>query len=391
MKSRIAVSLFLVVSILTFYACGGSSGGGGDSGGTGTVGLSLTDSSIDGLKAVYVTIDQVQVHTGGNENSSSSWTTVADPGQTYNLCELVNGVREELGLASLESGRYTQMRLIIGRNADSGINILSRPHPFANYVIDETDVPHELKVPSGFNTGFKIVQGFVINADETTELILDFDALRSVVMAGKSGKWLLKPTVRIRELEDYAILAGTVDDTDDPPESITGAMVTAQEYDASEVDEADKVTIKTGTLTDSLGYQLFIEPGTYNFVVYAEGFDPVCVQRNVAGPDEVENFTLSASSQPAIEVTGSVQISDPVDGQHATLSFRKTDVCESSSNQIIEVKSLNVADGGQFEVTLPPLPATEAYTLVVSSYGRQTERISPIDITTDLGTISLSQ
>jgi hypothetical protein len=44
------------------------------------------------------------------------------PGQIYNLCELVNGVREELGLASLRSGHYTQMRLIIGRDPDDGIN-----------------------------------------------------------------------------------------------------------------------------------------------------------------------------------------------------------------------------------------------------------------------------
>ena len=86
---------------------------------------------------------------------------------------------------------------------------MSQAHPYANYVIIDKDpndaidpVSHELKVPSGDKTGVKIVGGYFISANQTTELILDFDACRSVVQAGNSGQWHLKPTIKLGEQQD---------------------------------------------------------------------------------------------------------------------------------------------------------------------------------------------
>ena len=117
---------------------------------------------------------KVDVH--ADADAADAWTTVATPNKTSNLLDLANGVREDLALVKLADGLYTQMRLIIGTNPDSGLNILNRTHPYANYVIDLSDAAHELKVPSGLQTGIKLVQGFEINANSTTELNLDFDA-----------------------------------------------------------------------------------------------------------------------------------------------------------------------------------------------------------------------
>ena len=47
--------------------------------------------------------------------------------------------------------------MIIGEIADNGTNILGNPHPYANYIIDKSDDDYELKVPSGYQTGIKIV------------------------------------------------------------------------------------------------------------------------------------------------------------------------------------------------------------------------------------------
>ncbi|MFN2237201.1 MAG: DUF4382 domain-containing protein, partial [Anaerolineales bacterium] len=193
---------------------------------TGTLSLSLADDTIDGCKAVYITIDEVQVH-----NSGGSWQVVAssDPEKTYDLLELRNGVREDLGISVLEVGYYTQMRLLIGSEADDGINILSEPHPYANYVIDENDDYYELKIPSGYQTGVKIVHGFYINEDQTTELILDFEASSSVVKPGHNKEWLLKPTIKVLNTENYSILRGTVIvDDEDEGGSPGGVLVSAQ-------------------------------------------------------------------------------------------------------------------------------------------------------------------
>src|SRR5450759_1820778 len=146
--SILTLFLSLAASIalcLTLTSCGG---GGGSASGNGTLSVSLTDATSGNYKAVYVTIDEVQVHMS-NESGIDNWLTVSTPQKTYNLLELVNGVRQSLGLVDLSPGHYTQLRLIIGTTPDSSINILSQHHPFANYVIDENDQYHELKIPSG--------------------------------------------------------------------------------------------------------------------------------------------------------------------------------------------------------------------------------------------------
>ena len=186
--------LFIVLALFTpalalLGGCGSSSSGGG--GGTGTVSLSLTDATIDGVKAVYVTIEQVSVH----KDEGGGWQDIPVETKTHNLLELVNAVREELGIALLETGHYTQLRMKLTDQPDDGINILSEPHPYGNYVIDDLNENTELKIPSGYQTGVKVVCGFNINLNQTTELVLDFDAFRSIVESGSSENLLLKPTI----------------------------------------------------------------------------------------------------------------------------------------------------------------------------------------------------
>jgi hypothetical protein len=229
--------------------------------------LSLTDASSDDFEAVYVTIDEIQIHLGGSENNPGNWKSIAllrSP-ITVNLLDLTNGVREQLGIVELPAGNYTQMRLIIGSTPeDSGL-------PHANYVVDKSTPAniYELKVPSGNNTGFKIVNGFTVGDKQTLELVLDFDASRSVIQAGISGQWLLKPTVKVEDLVDSSVVEGQV--TDGASNGISGALISAQVYDDTEPDDKDQLAVETSTITDANGhYCLFLKPGTYNIVVFAE-------------------------------------------------------------------------------------------------------------------------
>ena len=117
MKIKNLQKLFGYLLCLTFILLLAACGGGGSSDGQGTLSTSLTDSSSDEYKAVYVTIDRIDVH----HDDSGDWETVATPGTTYNLLELVNGVVEQLGEVLLDSGHYTQMRLIIGDTPDQSL------------------------------------------------------------------------------------------------------------------------------------------------------------------------------------------------------------------------------------------------------------------------------
>lgn len=235
--NRRSAWMAMFMTVLLLAGCGG--GGGGSSsggGGIGTLSVSLADATTDRFSAVYITITEVQVHQPGtSEGDQRNWRPVRMPRtpMTVNLLDLVNGVLEELGNVQLAAGTYTQMRLIIGAAPEPGaVNILNQPHPYANYVMDRSTPPnsYELKVPSGSQSGYKVVGGFDIIANSTTELILDFDADRSVVEAGNSGQWLLKPTVKI--VYDYAIIEGLVTTTSGSTSTpLPGVRVSAQMFD----------------------------------------------------------------------------------------------------------------------------------------------------------------
>lgn len=370
MKSKIWIQI-LTLGLMILAACGG----GGDSGSsTGTLQLSLTDSTTTKYQAIYVTIRQVEVHKDGGVG----WQVISNPNKTYNLLELVNGVREELALVNLASGHYTQMRLILTDTPDDSINILSRRHPHGNYFIDDNDQVFELKVPSGYQTGIKIVKGFNISANQTTELILDFDANRSVVKAGRSGQWLLKPTIKMLDTKECSIIRGNA--------GMAGVLVSAQVYNSGASLE-NEVEVKAATVTDSSGnYQLFLDQGTYTLVGYKDGYSPFHKLAKItaaAGNIYTENITLTSASTG--NLSGSVYVSGADPEQHVTSSIRQNATVNGNVEQI-EVKSLNVENEGTYATILP----VGNYTVISSTPGKTTieQTVTISNLTTTL-TISL--
>ncbi|MFO8113221.1 MAG: DUF4382 domain-containing protein, partial [Desulfosalsimonadaceae bacterium] len=261
----------------------GGSGSDAPSAENGTLALYLTDATTN-YQAVYVTISEIQVHISGSDEDGEEedvlegedaleeegeWITVAEPEQTYNLLELVNGVMAQLGITELETGHYTMLRMILGETPDGEPNLLGYEHPYPNYIITESDEEIEMFVPSGYQTGIKLVSGFEIVAGASTELVLDFDASRSVVKAGRSGKYLLKPTIKVVDYISRADVNGIVNDPDG--EGLPGAIVSAQIYNPGDEEASIDPTVEifTSTQTDEAGnYRLFLPPGNYNIVAY---------------------------------------------------------------------------------------------------------------------------
>jgi hypothetical protein len=205
---------------------------------------------------------------------------------------------------------------------------------------------------------------------------LDFDALKSIVKAGASGKWLLKPTIKVLDTAEYALIRGTITDMD-TEEALEGVLVSAQIYDSGAVDPRDEVVIQASTVTNADGsYTIFLQPGTYNFVVYKQGYNPYCAIIVATSSDsDPEDFTLSAASTGTI--TGDVMIDGGSEDQHVTLSFRQIAQCEGSAeDQQIEVESVNIASGGSYDKSLP----VGSYHVVAFTYGRTSQEF---DVDTD--------
>jgi hypothetical protein len=331
---------FLAVSLTS---CGGSSGGGN----TGKLSLSLSDAPAPEYEAVYITISQIQVHRA--DAADGQWQTVMSPGLTYNLLDLINGETAALGVAGLASGTYTQMRLILADKPCSCTNILGHAHPYANYLITSGNEEIELKVPSGYKTGIKLVHSFDVVSGLTIGLVLDFDACRSVVKAGNSGKWLLKPTIKVIGTLNNATLTGIV--TDQTQNALSGVTVSAQIYNASATTETEKVTTVASTLTDVNGeYLMYLEPGAYNIVVVADGFITSSRQITVANDmDYTEDFTLTPATMSLI--TLGLTLPSGSLGDAATIEFRQTS--PSDATQQIAVKDVNYSESGSYGVSLP--------------------------------------
>ena len=369
----IALSLF-IPALALLSGCGSTSSDG--EGPSGTVSLSLTDATINGVQAVYVTIEEVSVH----KEEGGRWEVIAGPNRTYNLLQLVNGVREELGIALLETGHYTQLRMKVRGGPDNGINTLSERHPYGNYLIDNSDEYQELKIPSGYQTGVKVVCGFDINENQTTELILDFDASRSIVEAGSSENLLLKPTIRVFELDEYSIIRGTVTDGEN---GLQGVLISAQIFDSDppSSDPKDRVIVQASTTTDASGsYAIFIAPGTYSIVAYQDGYSPTCVEIE-ALPDSSHTRDFQLASADTGTISGAVTIANGSEEQHVTISFRQSTQC-SGEDKDIEIKSVNVLKDESYSKTLP----VGFYDVVAWTYNEPTQEQTNVEIKADTET-----
>jgi hypothetical protein len=94
-----------------------------------------------------------------------------------NLLELSDG-DTLLGDADLPEGFYTEIRLLLGEDN--------------NVVVDgET---HDLMVPSGSASGYKINFGQTLNSGQEMDVTIEFDAERSIHLTG-NGRYMLQPVL----------------------------------------------------------------------------------------------------------------------------------------------------------------------------------------------------
>ena len=194
MKTIRTLQLLLGGGVLAaLAACGGGEGGGGVAsvGGGGTLRLALTDAPACGFDAVNVTVEKVRVHQSNSAaDSDSGWSEVVlNPSRRINLLNLTNGVLDELGQVPLPVGKYTQLRMILTDNNSAA--------PFANSVKPTGSAEVALKTPSGQQSGVKTNVNIDIAANKLADFVLDFNACKSVVTAGNSGQYLLKPVVSV--------------------------------------------------------------------------------------------------------------------------------------------------------------------------------------------------
>jgi len=175
--------------------------------GNGTLRIGLTDAprckvGNDDLSAVYVTVERVRVHQSSDAaDDAAGWRElVVNPVRRIDLLELTNGRLEELGTLPLPAGDYTQVRMVLSPNSGGFA---------ANAVVlDGQTAELPLQTPSAAQSGLKLKTPFTVPANTVVDLVIDFDACRSIVRRG-NGSHLLKPVLRA-DLRTVAAIEGYV-------------------------------------------------------------------------------------------------------------------------------------------------------------------------------------
>lgn len=150
--------------------------------GKGTINVHLTDAPA-AYDEVNIDVQGLRIyHTPAADtaDTSGSWIDLPLDPFRVDLLTLTDGIDTLLTSAELEPGHYRELRLLLGSNND--------------VVIDTTS--HLLNVPSGQQSGYKIKFDTELSEGEELDVTIDFDAAQSVHMAGKSGKYMLKPVLK---------------------------------------------------------------------------------------------------------------------------------------------------------------------------------------------------
>jgi len=175
-SAKIAIAMIVAsvtISLLLFTLCNK-----GDDVENSKVRFYLTDApSMEGYKQVNIDLLSVSYSLDGQK-----WQELSITPGIYDLMMLTRGQSSLLSTIELDKGEYIkQVRLKLGDR---------------NSVMLADSSVHELFIPGGESSGYKINIRDSVVTHSTYSIMIDFDAERSVVRRGNSDNFLLKPVVR---------------------------------------------------------------------------------------------------------------------------------------------------------------------------------------------------
>ena len=144
-------------------------------------------------KAPATTEAEADEDVDDGESTSNGWIVLATPNASFDLMDLRDGVSAFMGDAEVPAGAYHSVRLILDTD-QSGVTLKD------GTVLTGASTPSIL-FPSAGRTGIKVLFSTPIEVvgEETTDVLLDFDAEESFVVRGSTilqNGLLFKPVIR---------------------------------------------------------------------------------------------------------------------------------------------------------------------------------------------------
>jgi len=290
-------SVCVAGALLGLVACGGS-------GGTGVtqVKMSVGDAPVDGAQAVVVKFTGVEL-TG---NSGPPVTISFAQPKTIDLLTESGTASAVLFNQPIPSGNYGQIRLMVSADGD----------PANSYITLSDGTTHGLQVPSGSETGLKLVSGFSVPDSGVVDYTIDFDLRQAIICpAGQSPVCTLKPVERLVDNTTVGNIQGTVSNTSVPTGCtpgvyLYGGTVTAPEDmnsagSATDPNKPISSRVPVATSQPPYYYQFtFLAPGTYTvaFTCQAAQDDPDLVDSAVTFNPVLPNISVTANMTTTVDI-----------------------------------------------------------------------------------------
>lgn len=199
-----AKNLLMAVGIASMIAaCGGGGSGSGSrpvESTTGYLSIALTDAPVDDVTEVNVQFTGVTLKPASGDEIE----IVFDDPKDIDLVTLTGGMTAELlPDTPVPAGAYNWIRLAVNAEFD---NI------FDSYAMLPTGQV-ELRVPSGGQNGLKLVSGFTVSADQSINVVIDWDLRKALSNPIGQPGLHLRPALRIADMAASGTLSGIISGT----------------------------------------------------------------------------------------------------------------------------------------------------------------------------------
>jgi len=163
---------------------------------TGEVSMDITDAPTDQFSEVNIVFTGIVLKPADGEEIEF---TFEEP-RELDLLSLQGGETATLlDSEEVAAGRYSWVRLTLD---------VDQSH------VMENGQQKTLFIPSGAQTGLKLVSGFTVAADGSNRFTIDFDVRKSIVDPQgnpQGADYFLKPTLRLVDNQEVGAIAGNVD------------------------------------------------------------------------------------------------------------------------------------------------------------------------------------
>lgn len=290
-RAGLLALLPLMAASALLAGCGGSSGSS-----TATMSLGVADTPVDTATSVMVAFTGVQLQGASGPATTFTFSSPKQidlmTTQSGNAASLLDGV-------TIPAGNYQWIRLML----DIGQS---------TFTASDGNV-HALAIPSGVQTGLKLVSGFTVAAGSQADFTIDFDLRKAVTLA--NGTYMLKPALRLINNQQVGKIAGTAANTfmigstaiSSPSCSpavyiYSGTGVTP--VDINDTSTVQPITTATLTLNNTTGdydyTAAFLAPGDYTLAVTcAQDDDPIAKDSLVFSA--AKNATVTANATTTVD------------------------------------------------------------------------------------------